>query len=567
MEPPSAEHLWGSPRLPSMHPQYPQGPIVPPPGPPQSHQSIYPPPPMPPPGISAPSILPFGTPVGGVTEGPSLSPPDDIIIQPAAEAVLQPAPMFLPPFVAPSDSQQVPADPLRTQQDSRTPRMPPVSIMEGASRGTSSPPFILPRHGFGSPPVFSTRDRPSRRSLSRSRHPVVLESGSPHLPSRGSPGRPSRGHRSSHSPYRVVVEGGSSRRSHSRGRSGRSGRSRSPLPPALVLPQPSQPTIIMPESRGRPRHRTPSRRTALDRPHPPTRSQTPSPEPYQPRPSYRDSSRRPRSPIVVQQSAPILPPGTGFQPPVVPLAPTAQQPVTIVQGPPPSRRLHRSDRHRDHTSSPQRPVVVLPPGRERSRSRSWERPRHRRNFLQRMFRGRSYERPYDRYPHYEEYGPRDREPRYPHYEDYDPRDREPRYYSPGRRHERRHSRSPGRYSPEPRRQRRRRSYSYSYVESPPRTSRRSPHTIIGPDPRSTRRRGRDYSPPLVVTQGEHGGRSYRQPTVIFPGGDDRSPSPTPISIAPSHRHPRAPSIQFVPPSLRSESHHEWEAPHPLVSAH
>ena len=550
------------PRPPSSYPQYRQEPIAPPPGPPPgppwSYQSMYPPPLMPPPVISAPSDPPvFGTPDEGMTGPPSLNRSENIIIRPAADAVIQPPPIqppsvFPPPTVAASDLQQVPADPPRTRQDLGTPHMPPVTIdIESASGGTASPPLIPLGHTFGSPPVSMTRDRSSRRSHSRSRHPVVIEQGSPHSPSRGSPGSPSRSSRS-HG-RAVVVEEPRSRRSHSRRRS------RSPLP-ALVLPQPSQPTVIMAtESRGRPRHRTPSRRTALDRPHSYTPSQSPSSGQYRPQPSHRDSPRRPHSPIIVQQPAPILQPGTGVQPSVVPFAPPAQ-PVMIIQEPAPSRRLHRSHRRRSRTPPPQRPVVVLPPGR--SRSRSWERPRNRRNFLQRLFRGRSYERSYDRDPYYGDYDARDRDPRY----------YSPSRHSPSRRHERRHERSPVRYSPESRRHRRRRSYSYPRGESPPRTSRRSPLTIIpGPGTHSSRRRGRGHSPPMVVTQGERGGRSYRQPTMIFPEDDDRPPSRSPISMVPSHHppshHPPAPSIEVIPSSLYSERRDEWEVPHPLVSAY
>ena len=557
VEPPSPQQLWGTPsRPPSLYFQHPQVPITPPPGPPRSHQSVYPPPPVPPPvgsAMTVPAI--FGSPAeGGVIEPPSLGLPENIVIQPAAGAVIQPATLFPPPIVAPSDSHSAPVDPPRTRQSLR--------------RGTPSPSFGRPGLTFGSPPVSMTHDRPSRRS------PIIVP-GSPHSSSRGSPGRPSRSYRPSRSPHRAVfVEGAPalprSRRSH------RDHQSRSPSPPVFGPQLPQPPVIVQSESRGRSTHRVPPRSTALDRPHSHSHShshphshphsRSPSPERYRPHPSHRSSSHRPRSPIVLQQPPTMMPPMTGVQPPVMPIAPTAH-PVTIME-PPHPRRLHRSHRHYSRTPSPRTPVIVAPPGHSRSghpRSGSWDRPRHRRNFLQGWGRRRrgSYERPHSR-GHY--------------YDDYDAPDRDPRYHYPSRHHGRppsrlrRSSRSLVRshsYSPEPRHSHRRRgSYQYSDEElPPPRTSRRSHRTFIsGAVPHSSRRGDRSPSPSVLVTQGEHVGRSYQRPTLILPGDDHPSPSRSPISIAPSRRLTRAPSIEFVPPSLHSERLHEWEAPHPLVSA-
>ena len=607
VEPPSPGHLWrrsSRSRSPSLHHQYRQEPIYPPSGPPRSHQSVYPPPLVPPP-VGAPSVPTFfGSPAGGVIEPPSLGPPGggNIIIQPAAGAVIQPPTMFPPPIVAPGDLQP---DSSQTRQNLRTPRVTPIPItIEGASRRTPSPPYFPPGHSFGSPSVSMTHDDRSRRS------PIIIP-GSPRSPSRGSPGRPSRSYRSSRSPRgrTIVVQGPPAL---PRSRRSRSHRSQSP-PPPMIGPQLPPPIItVQPESRGRSRHRVPPHSTALDRSRSHVHSRTPSPDQYRPHPSHRDGSRhgsrRPRSPIIIHQPGSILPPVTAGQPPVVPFDPTTQPPVTFVQEPAPPRRLQRSHRHRSRTPPPQTPMVILPPGSERPpRSGSWDRPRHHRNLLERWGRRRrrSHERPHRRDHDYDDY------------------DRGPRYYSPSRRHERsrsrlrRSSRSPVRshsYSPEPRRSHRRRGgslYSYRGSLSPPRTSRRSRPTIFtGPEPRSSRRRDRSYSPSVIVTrgehgersyqrprstlilpgddhrprssrrrdrsyspsvivtQGEHGGRSYQRPrsTLILPGDDHRPPSQTPISIAPSHRLSRPPSIEFVPPSLYSERLHEWEAPHPLVSA-
>jgi hypothetical protein len=565
VEPPPPDQLWISASRspsPSLHSQYRQEPITPPPGPPRSRQSVYPPPPMPPPVGGAP-IVPtfFGSPAGGVIEPPS--PHGDILIQPPGGAVIQPGTMFPPPIVPPSDSQSVSRDPSRTRQSLRTPRAPPIPIIvESASR---SPPLILPGHSFGSP---MTHDRPGRSPI------MILDS--PHSSSRGSPGRPSRSYESSRSPRRrgrpIVIEGPPTLPRSRRSRSHH--QSQSP-PPPVIGPQLPQPTImVQPESRERSRHRVPPRGTALDRPRSQMYSRTPSSERYRPHPSHRDGSRdgshRPHSPIIIQHPASILPPMTGVQPPVMPIVPTAQPPVTFVEGPAPSRRLQRSHRDRSHTPPPRTPVVILPPDSERPpRSGSWDRPRHRRNLLprSRRHRHRSYERP-DSRGHY--------------YDDDDVPDRGPRYYSPSRRHERsrsrprtrlrRSSRSPVRsqsYSPEPRRSHRRHGshlYSYRGSLSPPRTSRRSRTVITGPVPRSSRRRDRSYSPSVIVTQGEHGRRSHHRPPLIIPGDDHRPPSQSPISIGPSHRLSRAPSIEFIPPSLYSERINEWERPHPLVSA-
>ena len=550
--PPSPQQLWGTgSRPPSFYPQFPSTPHT---GPPRSHQSVYPPPPIPPPVGSA-QIVPtaFGSPAGGVIEPPSLSPHEDIVIQPTTS--------FPGPIVAPSDSHHVPVDPPRTGQTMRTPHMPPMAI---DIESPPSPPFFPPELPFGSPPGSMTHDRRSRRS----RRSPIFEPGSPRSPSRGSPGRPSRSHRSSGSPQRqgrtiFVEEAPRSRRSH------RDHQSQSPSPPVFG-PQPPQPSVMVrSDSRGPPRHRVPSRGTALDRPRSPLQSRSPSPERYPPpRSSRREGSRRPRSPIVFQQPGSILPPITGFQPPPgMPIAPTGP-PVTFVE-PPHPRRLHRSHRYYSRTPSPQTPVIIDPHGLPRSppRSGSWDRPRHRRNFLQRegRRRRRSYERPYSRGHSYDDY------------DDYDAPDRHPRSRShyPSRRHERsparlrRSSRSIVRshsYSPESRRSHRRHgSYAYSYGEpmSPPRTSRRSHRTFIsGPVPHSSRR---SPSPSVVVTHGEHVGRSYQQPTFILPG-DDQSPRRPPISFDPSHRLTRPPSIDIIAPSLRSERIHEWEGPHPLVSA-
>ena len=569
MEPPPPDELWGTSRPPSFYHQYRQEPIIPPSASSRSYQSVYPPPPVPPPVGGASAV--FGSPGGGVIEPPSLSrPPDEIVIQPFADAVTRPPTVFPPPIVAPSDPQSVPIDPSRTRQSLRTPRVPPIPItIESPSRGTPSPPFTPPGHTFGSPPASTTRDR-SRRSPSR-RSPIII-AGSPHSSSGDSPGR--RSYRSSHSPHRrgrtIVVEG-SPALPHSQRRGHSHYRSQSP-PPPVIGPQLQQPTVIVQsESRGRSRHRVPPHSTALDRPHSHMHSRTPSPERYRPHPSHRDGSRdgsrRAHSPMIIQHPGSVLPPVTAFpgQPPVVPIVPPVHPPVAFVQEPAPPRRLRRSHRHDSRTPSPRRPVLVLPPGERPPRSRSWDRPRHRRNFLQRWGRGRrrSDERPSSR----------------GHYDDYDAPDRDPRYDYPSRRHERsrsrlrRSSRSPVRsqsYSPGPRRGHRRRgSYRYSYRESlsPPHTSRRSRRTVItGPVPRSSRRRHGSHSPPLIIGQGEHGRRSSQRATVILPGDDHRSPSRSPISIAPSHRLPRPPSIEFVPPSLYAERLHEWESPHPLVSA-
>ena len=554
VEPPSPQQLRGpGSRPPSFYPQFPSTPH---PGPPRSHQSVYPPPPMPPP-VDSTQVVPtaFGSP-GGI-EPPSLSPHEDIVIQPTTS--------FPGPIVAPSGSHHVPMDPPRTGQTIRTPRGAPIPIdIESPPAPPFFPPELLP---FGSPRGAMTHDRPSRRS----RRSPIFAPGSPRSPSRGSPGRPSRSHRSSDSPQRqgrnIFVEEAPvlprSRRSH------RDRQSQSPSPPVFgpQLPQPS--VMVRSDSRGRSRHRVPSRGTALDRPRSPLHSRSPSPEPERyppPHSSRREGSRRPRSPIVFQQPGSILPPMTGFQPPpVMPIAPTGP-PVTFVE-PPHPRRLHRSHRYHSRTPSPQTPVILDPHGLPRSppRSGSWDRPRHRRNFLQRegRRRRRSYERPYSRGHSYDDY------------DDYDAPDRDPRSHHPSRRHER----SPGRlrrssrsrmrshsYSPEFRRSHRRHgSYAYSDGEpmSPPRTSHRSHRTFIsGPVPRSSRR---SPSPDVVVTHGEHVGRSYRQPTLIL-HGDDQSPRRSPLSIAPSHRLSRPPSINVIAPSLRSERIHEWEAPHPLVSA-
>ena len=575
VEPPSPDELWGTSRPPSFYPQYRQEPIIPPSAP-RSHLSAYPPPPVPPPVGDAP-IAPgvFGSPAGEVIEPPSLS-------RPLEEIVIRPPTVFPPPIAAPSDPQFVPIDPSRTRQSLGTPRVPPIPItIESPSRGTPSPPFTPPGHTFGSPPGSTTHDRsrhspsrrsPSRRSPSRrspSRRSPIIMAGSPHSSSRDSPGR--RSYRSSHSPHRqgrsIVVEVPPALpRSQRRGDSHY--RSQSP-PPPVIGPQLHQPTVVVQsESRGRSRHRVPPQSTALDRPHSHMHSRTPSPERYRPHPSRRDGSRggsrRPHSPMIIPHPGSILPPVTAIpgQLPVVPIVPPAHPPVAFVQEPAPPRRLHRSHRHGSRTPSP---VLVLPPGERPPRSRSWDRPRHRRNLLQRLGRGRrrSDERPSSR----------------GHYDDYDAPDRDPRYDYPSRRHERsrsrlrRSSRSPVRsqsYSPEPRRGHRRRgSYQYTYRESlsPPHTSRRSRRTVItGPVPRSSRRRHGSHSPPLIISQGDHGRRSSQRATVILPGDDHRSPSRSPISIAPSHRLPRPPSIEFVPPSLYSERLHEWERPHPLVSA-